>query len=83
VAVIDRVELGVSAGSYGVSPAAMERLLFWVRQAIADEFWAWFDLHKDDELLTVRKWIFSFTLRVRHCEPVLEALLGPRSAKVP
>lgn len=46
--------------------------------ALSDELWEWFDEHRDDRVLSVRKWFFSFTVHVRDLEGLFRVLLGPR-----
>jgi hypothetical protein len=49
----------------------------WIKDTIASAFWTWYAVHKEDKLVRFKKLLFlSFTVRVRHLEPVFELLFG-------
>lgn len=77
MAVIHNVQL--RSGEFDVTVNQLESIVQWVREAVADDMWRWFEEHKDDKILTVRKWIFNYTFYVHHLESVFELLFGPRS----
>ena len=68
----------VGASEYGIADEVFLPLLEWLRQSIADDLWRWFDGHRDDKVVTIRKWIFNFTIRVRHLEGLFVILFGNR-----
>ena len=48
-----------------------------IKDAIAQEFWIWYKLHKDDRIFALKKLLFfSLTVRVHHLEPVFVLLFG-------
>lgn len=71
-----------SAGSGAVDSLGLgdtfTNILDWARGAIANDLWKWFDENPNRKIVTLNKWIFSFTVRCRHLEPLFELLLGPR-----
>lgn len=38
--------------------------------------WRWYDAHKDDTLFTFKKWVFSLSIKVEQCRPLLVTLFG-------
>lgn len=48
------------------------------QELLREEAWEWFEENRDDELLRVRKWFFSFSVRVRDLRPLFEILFGPQ-----
>lgn len=73
MAVIDRAGQRYAAGvGDAVAP-----ILGWFREAVADDFWEWFRENPERRILKVRKWVFHFTVRVRHLEGLFEILFGP------
>ena len=40
--------------------------------------WNWFDANRERKLGTFKVIVFNFTLRVKHCEALIELILGPR-----
>lgn len=47
-----------------------------IKLIIATLFWGWYDLNKDDKLVTIRKWFISKTFYLRDFEPVFVLLFG-------
>lgn len=48
-----------------------------IREWIRGWLWAWYDLHRDDEVITIRVLIFKKVIRVEHFRPMIERLIGP------
>lgn len=48
-----------------------------VLDIVRREMWEWFEENRDMQLLRVRKWFFSFSVRVHHLRPLFEILFGP------
>ena len=56
----------------------LEELLKVGRAEWGDDIWKIFDENSEKKILKVQKWFLSFTFRVKHCEPVIRFLIGPR-----
>lgn len=47
--------------------------------AIRAFVWNWFDANRERRLATFKVFIFNFTLKVKHCEALIELILGERA----
>lgn len=47
-----------------------------IKSLIAREFWAWFELHKEDKIISIGIWFLRKTVRVRDIRSVFELLFG-------
>lgn len=77
MAVIDKVGTN-QVDAFGVGDAFGD-ILTWFRALVSDEMWEWYDAHRNDPLVTVGVWIFSYSVKVRHVKPLFVKLFGPRS----
>ncbi len=62
-------ELQIPAGLGGTTTEG-------VKQAIASQFWDWFDNHQNDVIYTVKVWIINRAIRVRDVRVIFERLFG-------
>jgi hypothetical protein len=49
-----------------------------LREAVADLFWSWFDLHRNDVVLERKVFIFPLRVHVRDLEGLFQRLFGVR-----
>jgi len=69
------------AGKFNLTPDLknfLEELITVAKAEWGDDIWKLFDENAELKILKVNKWFLSFTFRVKHCEPVVRFLIGPR-----
>lgn len=76
MAVIDKAGVNL-VDTYGLG-SGFGDVVSWIRKSIADDLWRFYEENPDRAVVTLNKWFFSFTVRVKHLEPLFELLLGPR-----
>lgn len=47
-----------------------------IQEEIAREMWEWFEANRGTEVTTIKKWWFSFTVKVKHLQPLFVILFG-------
>ena len=47
-----------------------------IRDEIASEMWKWYEANKGTKVTTIKKWFFSFTIKVKHLRPLFVLLFG-------
>jgi hypothetical protein len=81
VAAIREVDLGrVINSQVDVSlpwGTLLEQIVEAARKAIADDMWRWFRENQNVSIFTVKKWIFSWTIKVKDVRFLFELLFGP------
>lgn len=80
MAMLDDVSLATrntdALAADGISGEFLESIFEWVKGEIKDDAWRWFHENRDRKLFSLKKWFFSFTIRVKHCEVLFKLLFG-------
>jgi len=59
----------------------VENLIAMLRQELADDVWAWYRAHENDELVSLKVLgIVPVTVRVRHARKLFVTIAGPEPA---
>jgi len=58
----------------------LDQIVEAARSAIADDMWRWYNENKNVSILKIKKWIFSWTLKVKDTRFLFELLFGPENA---
>ena len=55
----------------------LDQIVEAARKAIGDDMWRWFRENQNVSILKVKKWIFSWTFKVKDVRFLFELLFGP------
>lgn len=47
-----------------------------VRAAFGDEAWKWYHAHENDQVVVIKKFFVSFTVRIHHFHLIMVTLFG-------
>lgn len=72
--ILDEAMNSYHANVGGPTGVDITQYLSFIKQYV----WNWFDANRERKLGTFKVIIFNFTLKVKHCEALIELILGER-----